>query len=85
MTHYFYASGTGTPLIDAGIVPEQLVEEFVISREQWLEATAEEMEELRSLQTYSNQEYSMQEELMSGAVRVWLRYSVPRITDLAIS
>ncbi|UVG33835.1 hypothetical protein SEA_SCHIMMELS22_50 [Microbacterium phage Schimmels22] len=69
-------------MIDAGIVPEQVVEEFIILREEWLDATPEEVNSLRNLRTYTNQEYSMQEELISGRVRVRLRYSTPCITDL---
>ncbi|QZD98640.1 hypothetical protein SEA_JEMERALD_52 [Microbacterium phage Jemerald] len=69
-------------MIDAGIVPEQPLEEYIITREQWLAATRDEIEELRNLQLYTNQEYQWLEEVVSGNVKVRLRYSTPCITSL---
>lgn len=80
--NYFYAAEMLTPLIDAGIVPEQPEEEFTFLKWQWLDASREEIESLRNLRTYTNQEYFMLEGIFSDEVKVRIRYSTPCITSL---
>lgn len=78
MPNYYTSYGN---VIDAGIVPEQPTEEFVISREAWLDATAEELSWLHDVLLYANQEANVTP-LFSGETVVRIRYSTPCITSL---
>ncbi|WNM75099.1 hypothetical protein SEA_MORRIGAN_54 [Microbacterium phage Morrigan] len=68
--------------IDAGIVPTVQHEEFIITREDWMGASAEELSWLHEVPLYSNQQASVSEEMFSGDVKVHIRYSTPCITSL---
>ncbi|QCW22322.1 hypothetical protein SEA_CHEPLI_54 [Microbacterium phage Chepli] len=78
MVQFYASSGT----IDAGIVPTVSMEEFRITREDWMSATAEELTWLHDVPLYANQEARVSEEMFSGDVRVLIRYSVPCITSM---
>lgn len=82
MVKFFYAAGTVTPLLDAGIVPEKMTEEFVIPHGEWLEASAEDIQSLRNLKPYVNQEYMTLERWPSDEVIIRIRYSTPCITSM---
>lgn len=71
----------GTALLDAGVVPDQPIEEFTIERGAWLDASAEELSWLHDVLLYTNQEANVQHRL-SGDVVVRIRYSTPCITSL---
>lgn len=68
--------------IDAGIVPTVAREEFRITREDWMQASSEELSWLNGLPLYANQEVSLLEERFSGDQLVRIRYSTPCITSL---
>lgn len=70
------------PVIDAGIVPEQPVEEFRIGYDEWLEAPSEELGWLHNVPLYSNQEVYVSEDIFTRDVRVRIRYRTPCITSL---
>ncbi|QKY80349.1 hypothetical protein SEA_MERCEDES_49 [Microbacterium phage Mercedes] len=77
MPSFYFTQGT----IDAGIVPEQPIEEFVITRDSWLDATSEELSWLHDVPLYANQEASVSPQF-NGDVKVRIRYSTPCITTL---
>lgn len=67
--------------IDAGIVPEQLREEHVVSRGEWLDASADDLAFFHDVHLYANQEANVTT-LFSGDVVLRIRYSTPCITSL---
>ncbi|QIG58143.1 hypothetical protein SEA_ZEPP_55 [Microbacterium phage Zepp] len=79
MPSYYTAAGS---VIDAGIVPTVPQEEFIITREDWVNATLEELRWLHDVPLYANQEASVSEEMFSGDVKVRIRYRTPCITTL---
>lgn len=67
-------------MIDAGMVAP--AEAITVPLGAWLEASPEDLKRLQNLPLYANQQVSVQEELMSGDVKVRVRYRVPCITTL---
>lgn len=67
-------------MIDGGVVAEPEV--VRITEEQWAAAEWDEIESLRDIHVYPNQQYMLEREFPSGDLVVKLRYSTPCITSL---
>lgn len=81
MPNYFFAEyHFDKMIIDAGIDRSE-PEEFRISRDAWMDATAEELDSLNDLPLYTNQQVSVSDALFGDTI-VRIRYSTPCITTL---
>lgn len=79
MPRYYPPSGG---MLDAGIVPTVPQEEFLISRDDWMTASSEDLHWMHDAPLYANQEVNVSEEMFSGDVMVRIRYRTPCITTL---
>lgn len=78
---YDYLDNRGAyDLVDAGLVAPQ--QEIRISEEDWVSASTEEIASLSDLPLYANQQYRVEQDLMTGDTLVHVRYRTPCITTL---
>ncbi|QWS69720.1 hypothetical protein SEA_WILLIAMSTRONG_53 [Microbacterium phage WilliamStrong] len=79
MVRYYTSAGD---VIDAGVVPTVPEEEFIITLDDWMNASSEDIAWLHDVPLHTNQEARLSEQMFSGDVKVRIRYKTPCITSL---
>jgi hypothetical protein len=82
---YYFGVHNGThtapePPLDAGMVADDVC--VRVSRAEWAELAPIQLGSLRAVPLYANQTVQVREDMLSGGIKVDIRYAVPCITTM---